>query len=454
MSDALELAEAALAAVAGEEAEAAVQSERSGFARFAASEVHQPTLIDNTVVQLRVVRDGQVGAALTNRLDSDGLADLARRVVEAAQLAPADPTFPGLAERAEAPRVEGYDEDTAALGPDELARFAAAAIEGAGRFDVYGFYTSGVTELAVASSTGVAAHQQLTDAMALVLAAGEEASGYAERAGWRAGGIDPAGVAAEAAEIAARTRGARELEPGRYRAVLEPYALAELLQYFAWDSFGGLGLLEERSYLSGRLGERIADAKVTIADDALDPRGLPKAFDFEGVPKQRVPLIEHGIARGVVWDRITAARAGDDRASTGHAPAPADRVFGPLPLALSVAAGDARSTDELVELVDDGIYVTRMHYLSIVHPREGVITGMTRDGTFRIRGGKVAEPLVNLRFTVSVADLLSEVPGLTREPVLVNQSQFYDERYPHGVLTPALATARFNVTGVGSGPGL
>ena len=79
---------------------------------------------------------------------------------------------------------------------------------------------------------------------------------------------------------------------------------------------------------------------------------------------------------------------------------------------------------------------------------------MTRDGTFRIRSGRVAEPLVNLRFTVSVPELLREVPGLTREPVVVNVSDYYGARYPLGVLTPALATASFNVTGTGSAPGI
>ena len=76
-----------------------------------------------------------------------------------------------------------------------------------------------------------------------------------------------------------------------------------------------------------------------------------------------------------------------------------------------MAPGEAESTDELAELVGDGIYVTRLHYLGVVNPREGVITGMTRDGTFRIRDGKVAEPLVNLRFTVAMPELLADVPG-------------------------------------------
>ena len=121
----------------------------------------------------------------------------------------------------------------------------------------------------------------------------------------------------EAAEKAARTSGAREVEPSTYRAVLEPYALAEMLQYFAWDALGGLGLLEERSYFTGRLGERVFDEKVSLSDDALDPRGLPKAFDFEGSPKERVTLVENGVARGVVWDRRSAKRAGGDVAERG-----------------------------------------------------------------------------------------------------------------------------------------
>jgi hypothetical protein len=83
-----------------------------------------------------------------------------------------------------------------------------------------------------------------------------------------------------------------------------------------------------------------------------------------------------------------------------------------------------------------------------------VITGMTRDGTFRIRDGRTAEPLVNLRFTIAVPELLADVPGLTRRRMLVGQTDYYDDRYPFGALVPAIATGRFNVTGVGSRPGL
>jgi PmbA protein len=121
---------------------------------------------------------------------------------------------------------------------------------------------------------------------------------------------------------------------------------------------------------------------------------------------------------------------------------------------LSLAGGEAASMDELVSAVDDGIYITRVHYLGIIDPRRGVLTGMTRDGTFRIRAGKLAEPLVNLRFTLAMPDVLADVPALSRRVTLVNQSDFYGERYPLGTLVPAIATGHFNITGNGSTPGI
>ena len=458
MTSVLELAERAVAAAEGDGVEAVVQAERSGFARFAGSEVHQPTLIENVSVFLRVVRGQRAGAAAGNRLDDEGLRELAARAGAAADASPEDPNLAGVAGPSQLREVEGHgvghDEETAALSPAEQARLAADAIAAAGDMPVYGFVTSGAVTLSVATSGGFSGEQTSTDAVALALAATDGASGYAEQTAWAVRDVDPGAVAREAVEIARRTANAGELSPGSYRAVLGPYALGELLQYFAYDAFSGLALLEERSYLSGKLGERRFDEKVSIADDALDPRGLPKRFDFEGVPKQRVPLVEDGVLRGAVWDLASAARAGGSRQSTGNAPPPAERRWGPQPFALSVAGGEAESVEELVELVNDGIYVTRLHYLGIVEPRQGILTGMTRDGTFRIRNGKLAEPLVNLRFTVAVPDVLADVPGLTRETTLANEAAFYDERYAYGALVPAIATARFDVTGIGGPPGI
>jgi PmbA protein len=452
-TDVREVAGLALDAAKGDDALAIVLGENSGLARFASSEVHQPTLIENCSVVLQIVRDGKIGTASTNRIDPDSLATLAQRAGEASDAGVAEEGFPGLAPPQQLPEVDGWDDSVAGLGPEDQARRARAAID-ASSIELFGFFTSGATELAIASTTGVDAYQGMTDATTLAVAANDRESGYASGTSWRGNGVDPAAVGREASDKAQRTRDATTIEPAPYRAVLEPYAFADLITYFSFDAFGANGLLEGRSYLAGRLDEKIMDEKVSIADDGLDPRGLPKRFDFEGVPKQRVQLIENGVAKGVVWDRTSAARAGDGHESTGHAPPPVYRQYGPLAFGISVAGGEVDAVEELCELVGDGIYVTRLHYLGIVDPREGVITGMTRDGTFRIRDGKIAEPLVNLRFTVSVPQMLEDVPGLSRETTLVNTSDFYGDRYPTGALVPAIATARFNITGVGSAPGL
>jgi PmbA protein len=450
---ALELAERAWRAAEADEADAVAHLEESGFARFAASEVHQPTLIRNETLTLRVVRDGKVGCAVTNRTDDAGLREAARRAAEAADSARTDPDYAGLQAPTPVPEVEGFDEATAALTPEEQAAAAAAAIEAAPGYGLYGYFTSGLTELAVSSSAGHAVSQTMTDASVLTIAASDDESGYAEATSWKMADLDPAAVAREAVEKAARTKGAAEIEAGTHAAVLEPYAFSELLWYFGFTSLNALACLEGRSYFSGRIGEKLFHESFTLVDDGLTPRGLPKGFDFEGVPKQRVTIVDEGVAKDVVWDRRTAKRAGEGRTSTGHALSAPVQGFGPLPLNLSVAGGDA-TREELVERVGEGIYVTRLHYLGVVDPREGIITGMTRDGTFRIKGGKVSKPLVNLRFTTSFPKLVESLVGLERDVELVNRSDFYEERYPFGTLVPAVATEAFTIVGTGSGPGL
>ena len=87
-----------------------------------------------------------------------------------------------------------------------------------------------------------------------------------------------------------------------------------------------LAVQEERSFVE--IGKRIGSDLVSIVDDGRDPAGLPMAFDYEGVAKQRVTLLEAGVCRGVVYDAQTAAR--DGVASTGHG-LPAPEPVRPVP---------------------------------------------------------------------------------------------------------------------------
>ena len=435
--NALDVGESARSIPAGGEAEAVAHVEHSGLARFAGSEVHQPTLIENAMVTLRVV------ARQSRRRRDDeqdrraGLAELARRAADAAESSPPDESFPGLAPPADPPDVEGYDEETAALGPGDQARLAAAAIDAGGDVPVYGFFTSAVSELAVVSSTGLSVHQRMTDATALVVAADENGSGYAEQTAWRAGGIDPsrrrAGGRREGAANE-RRRGDRARRVPRSARAVRVRRPARLL----------LARLVRRARTArqAQLLHRPARSEGLRREDLHRRRRARSPRAAEGV-RLRGHAEAARAARGRrrrPQRRLGPCDGGTGRRRRGvHRPRAARRTarLGPLPSALSVSPGAAESVEELAELVGDGLYITRLHYLGVVHPREGIITGMTRDGTFRIRDGKIAEPLVNLRFTVAVPDFLRDVLGLTNKAALVNSQNFYGERYPYGVMAPA-----------------
>ena len=355
VSDALELAERALAAAAGDEAEAVVQSERSGFARFAGSEVHQPTLVDEHVVgAARRARTAR--AASRRRTGRDGEGSPSSRGARSRRPTARRRTrdFPGSRSRRRCRTVDGFDEETASLGPDEQARLGGRGDRRApAASTLYGYFTSGVDRARGRARHGVAARQRLTDATrARASPRGDGASGYAERtAVARRRGRSGRGRAREAAAKAERTRGAQRARAGHVprgpRAVRDRGAARATSPRTA---SAGSALLEERSYLTGRLGERLFDRSVSITDDALDPRGLPKAFDFEGTPKRRVALVEDGrrarASSGTARRRPARART----ESTGHAPARlAGARTGRCRRALASPAARPASTDELAE---------------------------------------------------------------------------------------------------------
>jgi len=257
------------------------------------------------------------------------------------------------------------------------------------------------------------------------------------RRDWRA--LDVAALGETALRKAEGSRAPGELAPGRYTVVLEPAAVAELVAFLAWLGLGAQSEQEGRSFLSGRMGERITGAGVTVVDDAFDPRSLGRPFDYEGTPRRRVSLIEDGVARAVVHDRRTARAAGVE--STGHATAP-PAVEGPLPYDLVLGTGTA-SLEELIASTARGILVTRFWYNRVVDARRTLVTGMTRDGTFLIEDGRIAGGLRNLRFNESVLEVLSrtEAAGRDAEPTQFDYSG-------NCVVVPALKVREFQFTGV------
>ncbi len=211
--------------------------------------------------------------------------------------------------------------------------------------------------------------------------------------------------------------------------MLTPEAVSDLVGFLAYVGFSAKAFAEERSFMSGKLGQQIMSPGVTITDDALAANAIGLSFDFEGQPKRSVDLIKDGVANAIVTDSYWAAKMQSE--NTGHA-LPAPNAHGPLPLNLAMAPGDA-SIDELIGSVDRGIYVTRFHYVNVEEPLPVTLTGMTRDGTFLIENGKLARPLKNQRFTQSVIEAFSRVGGITAERQY-SGSEFLGHAYVPGML--------------------
>jgi len=446
----LDLAERVLAHTRGE-ALVTVTRERSLSTRFARSAPTQATAVDDTTVEVLCLRDGHPGLASTNRFAEDELRAVAARAeaaaVAAAVAGPGD--HPGLPAPAPARTHDGWDPGTATLEParagDALrSAFAAAAERG---LQAFGIWSAGAVETALASSTGIRAVDRVTDGfMRIVCRDGDGRSGYASAASVSSAGLDGAALAARAG--AHVPRGALgELASGAYPVVLEAEAVATLLDFAGWLAFNGLSYAEERSPLTGRLGQRVAAAAVNLSDSPRMPRTLPRAFDAEGVPKQPVPLIQDGVAHRVVHDLRSAARAGAGAASTGHALAPGGGPYGPVPTNLVLVGGGATGVDELAAPIERGIYVTRLWYVNVVHERQTLLTGMTRDGTYLIEDGRIGRPLKDLRFTDSILRILGAVQALDATPRLVSEGDFYGRRFASGVVCPALRADGFRITG-------
>ncbi|MGE5586207.1 MAG: TldD/PmbA family protein [Bacillota bacterium] len=423
-----------------DQVEVAVETAETYLTRFANSEIHQNTGERTTEVVVRSVFGRKVGVASTTSLDRGAVEETVRRAEDIAKLQPENPGFPGLPGPAEYGAADGYCEETAACSPEQraagVAEICGLAVKNG--LVASGSFSTTAREAMVANSRGLLAEMRFTRANLLTVVMSTTGSGYGEQFSVCVGDIDPRQVAEEAVEGCLADAEPGDVEPGEYEAIFEEYAVADMIQMLAYMGFGALAFQEGRSFMSGNIGQRITGGNVTIWDDGLDPAGVPLSFDVEGVPKQKVVLIEGGVARGVVYDSYTAAREG--KQSTGHAISPMPSA-GPFAVNLFMAGGDS-SLEEMIAATKRGIYVKRLHYTNPVHPVKSLLTGMTRDGTFLVENGRIVRPVKNLRFTESILGALGSTELVSRETKLLPLYSL------GGVRAPAVKVKRFTFTGV------
>jgi predicted Zn-dependent protease len=398
----------------GDARELHVERFREGVTRFANSEIHQNVEEDNVVVRAIVTRGRRVGVASGNRVEAVGRT--LRQAAEIAEISPEIPDFAGFASPAPCKGADPYDEGMLSFDPAARAQAVGRAVEIADRSKLVscGFASQTLHELAIVNSNGVDLASRSARGGFLFLPYDERGSGYAELAFGLMKELEVEGLASEACDRARRSRDPIELAPGVYPVVLDTWAVADLLAFVGYMGLNALALEEKRSFLDGRLGEKVFSERLTIVDGPFSRENPGYPFDWEGSPKAPLTVMEKGVFASPVFDRRTAAK--QKRASTGHG-LPPPNPWGPMPMNLVVRPG-AATLDELVAGVKRGVFVTRFHYTNVVDPRKGIITGMTRDGTFLIEDGRIGPGIKNLRFTQGLAEAFASVSAVSSRALL------------------------------------
>jgi PmbA protein len=437
--------EAALGAGASA-AEAYASRDTGREVRVHGGEVESLTAATQTGIGIRAWDGHRVGYAYGTDLSEAGVATLAARAAEMAAVADED-EFAAPPAPAEIEALAGLDSPSVAeWNAGQVAEIALTVERTALGADprVAGVetavYADSTEQVAIASSTGIAAAYESANCFAYLqaLAEGEGSRETGLGFGLARGpeDLDPEAIGTEGAERAVAMIGAGKPASRSCPVVLDPTVAAS----FAGLIGGGLGaraVQRGRSPFAGRLGDEVASTNFALHDDGRDPAGAASApFDGEGVPRRRTALIEGGALRAYLYDTYTANREGTG--STGSASRAGYRSLPSVSASnLVVAAGDL-STEDLLAQAGDGIFVTDVAGLhSGVNPVTGVFS-VGASGRV-ISGGALAEPV--REFTIA-----GELVAMLRAVVAAGSESRW---VPFGgsVSTPPLLVSELSISG-------
>lgn len=443
-----------------DEVEVLFSGGRFALTRFANNTIHQNVAEENHAVSVRTAFGGQTARASTNKFDDESL----RQVVKAAEnLAKVQHPDPDLLPMPDSREAAGSADSraivavpsrhfaqTAAITPETRAEGVKKIVGVADRHKLTtaGVFSSGESFEGIFNSRGLSNWHTQTSAEVSITMLAADSSGWQKASSPDVANLDPLRLAEIAAKKAVDSAHPRELPAGKYMVILEPAAVLDIVGFMFWD-YSGMAILDQRSFLTGRIGQKLFGDNVTIWDDVAHPLQAGSPFDGEGILRQRVGLVENGVVKRVVYARATAERMKRSEyrdsvgpiAATGHG-FPLPNEMGEMPLNIVfAAAGDPQTVEQMIASTERGVLVTRLWYIREVEPFEKMLTGMTRDGTFYVENGRVQGGVRNFRFNESLIHMLSNVEAMS-VPLRSCGEESFD------MVVPAMKVREFNFTEV------
>jgi predicted Zn-dependent protease len=391
-----------------DETQVSIDASRDANLRYANNEVSTSGDTSNVVITVQSAFGKKSGSSSINQYDDASLRRVVSRAEETARFAPEDPeSMPLLGSQTYMDRAV-YDEGTANAAPEYRANIARHAIEVAKKTDLVGagFITNSGTTSALGNSRGLFAYDRLsrTTFSNTVRTREGGGSGWAGTNADRLAEMNAQALIATAAEKAVLSKNPRTLDPGTYTVILEPAAVADLLYYLSFQ-LSARSADEGRSFFSRKgggtkVGEKILSDKVTLWTDPADVRAPRMVFTDEGMPTSRVTWIENGVLKNLVYGRFWA-----EKMKTEAVPNPVNILM----------KGGSGTTADLVRNTKNGVLVTRLWYIRYLDPQSVLLTGLTRDGVFKIENGRIRHALRNFRFNDSPISVFSKIDAMSRE---------------------------------------
>jgi PmbA protein len=417
-----------------EQAEVVLWNGTEELTRFANSTIHQNIVLTDSMIHVRVVVGKKIGVYRGNQFGKKQIMETVKRAYELALLQREDPSFVSFPEKSEYPKID--TKKAAHLGAFGRAEKILELISAAGpSLSVSGAFNEIEGETSVSNTNNVWAYHKNSSASISTIITGDKGTGFASQNAQ--GGTEIAIDELSQTAIQKATFGDFiDFSPGEYEVILEPAAVAELMDFFSWLGPNARIYHEDVSFYQGKLGTQVLDKQITIRDNPQNASGYPVGFDLEGAPKSVTTLVDKGVLTNVVYDSYHANKYNAE--NTGHALL-APNTWGPIPTHLEIEPG-AYSMDDMVKNVKEGLLITRFWYTRVIHHKQLILTGMTRDGTFYIKDGKIAGRVRNLRYTESVIEALKNIKGIGKDLTLIGS-----EGSPS--LIPALHLSKFRFTG-------
>ncbi len=421
MSELLDLARIATENVAdGEEVEAFLTHERDFQVKVYDGEVDSLSSAEPRGAGIRVLRGGRVGFSYTTDLTAEGLRAALDSARENSQHATEDDAVAlAPAWSAEIPELDDLvDGDQAGVSPETKIELAIELERVTRDVDPRirteeALYSDSLTEVAIATSTGVAGSYRRSDAWCYTVAIAEEGDeteiGFEFDLARGIGGLDPHDVARRAAERALSVLGASKIPSDRMPVILDPYVAGQFLGVLG-AALTGEAVQKGRSLFAGKLGETVADPKVTMIDDGR-ASGAPGAapWDAEGVPTRRTQVISAGRLESFLYDITSARREG--RESTGNASrAGFKSAPGPSPSNLALEP-TGETKEELFARAGDALWVHDFHG---VHSGANSVSGDFSVGVTAtlLRDGRATKPVREVTIAAPMLDILSRIEAV------------------------------------------